>query len=70
MPLAMAARGEQKKVSSLMATGELRQRLTDMGFIPGSFVKIVGETDAGLILLVKDTRLAINRGLAQKIMVD
>jgi ferrous iron transport protein A len=70
MPLAMVSHGELKQVSSLRATGEVKQRLTELGFIPGSMVRVVGENDSGLILMVKDTRLAINRGLAQKIMVQ
>jgi ferrous iron transport protein A len=70
MPLAMVSYGELKQVSSLRATGDVKQRLTELGFIPGSTVRVVGENDSGLILIVKDTRLAINRGLAQKIMVQ
>ena len=70
MPLAMVVSGDQKKVSQLRATGEVKQRLIELGFVPGSFVRVVGETSSGLILIVKGTRLAINRGLAQKIIVE
>ena len=70
MPLAMVVSGDQKKVSQLRATGEVKQRLIELGFVPGSCVRVVGETSSGLILMVKGTRLAINRGLAQKIIVE
>jgi ferrous iron transport protein A len=69
MPLAMVTHGEKRQISSLKATGEAKKRLIELGFIPGSMVHVIGQNDSGLILIVKNTRLAINRGLAQKIMV-
>lgn len=69
MPLAMVLKGESRSVTSLVGAGEMRQHLIEMGFVPGQKVTVVGENSAGIILLVKGVRLALNRGLAQKILV-
>lgn len=69
MPLAMVSKGECRTITSLAAAGDMKQRLTDMGFIPGQTVTVVGENSAGIILQIKGARLAVNRGLAQKILV-
>lgn len=69
MPLAMALKGECRTITSLVGAGEMKQHLTEMGFVPGQKVTVVGDNPAGIILLVKGTRLALNKSLAQKILV-
>lgn len=70
MPLAMLSQGESRTITSLAAAGEMKQHLSDMGFIPGQTVTVMGESNSGIILQIKGTRLALNRGLAQKILVS
>ena len=69
MPLAMALKGESRTVTSLVGAGEMKLHLAEMGFVPGQKVTVVGENPAGIILQVKGVRLALNRSLAQKILV-
>lgn len=69
MPLAMALKGENRTITSLVAVGDMKQHLVEMGFVPGQKVTVVGDSPAGIILLVKGVRLALNRSLAQKILV-
>ena len=45
------------------------RHLQDLGFAPGSEVQVLGENAAGMILLVKGVRIALDRGLAGKILV-
>lgn len=49
--------------------GETLRHLQDLGFAPGAEVECVGETPGGMILIVKGVRIALDRGLASKIMV-
>lgn len=70
MPLAMLSQGESRTITSLAAAEDMKQHLNDMGFIPGQTVTVVGESNSGIILQIKGTRLALNRGLAQKILVS
>lgn len=69
MPLAMLGIGETKIVSEFKGKEEMKRHLQDLGFVKGQEVKVIGENPSGMILLVKGTRVALNRGLASKIMV-
>ena len=69
MPLAMVSIGEKRKIKSLTGTEDRKKHLIDLGFVSGQDVLVLGDSAAGMILLVKGTKLALNRGLAQKILV-
>jgi Fe2+ transport system protein FeoA len=70
-PLTFAANGETVSLAEIRANGKLRKRLGDLGLNIGMDVRIVQANACGpLILAVKnDSRLALGRGMAQKIMV-
>jgi len=71
MPLAMAKAGERVVVREMMGGRQARNRLSDMGLRPGDLIEIVNNDGTGQIILGRDcTRLAIGRGIAQKIMVS
>lgn len=69
MPLAMVQAGETKVISEFRGKEDVKRHLQDIGFIKGESVKVLSENESGIILLVKGTRIALNRGLASKIMV-
>ena len=69
MALAMMSIGERRKVIKLRGKDEVVRHLQDLGFAPGSEVQVLGENAAGMILLVKGVRIALDRGLAGKILV-
>ncbi|NLZ81980.1 MAG: ferrous iron transport protein A [Clostridiales bacterium] len=69
MPLAMLQAGETKVISEFRGKEDVKRHLQDIGFIKGESVKVISENESGIILLVKGTRIALNRGLASKIMV-
>lgn len=70
-PLTFASRGETVMLSEIRAGNRVRQRLAELGLTLGMEVRIVqGDLNGPVILAVKnDTRLAIGRGMAQKIVV-
>lgn len=70
MPLALVPIGETKVITSFHGTDDIKRHLQDIGFTKGQSVQVVSENSSGMILLVKGVRIALNRGLAQKIMVD
>ena len=53
----------------LRGKDETLRQLQDLGFAPGAEVECVGDTPGGMILIVKGVRIALDRGLASKIMV-
>ena len=70
MPLAMAAKGETRIITSFKGQEEMKRHLQDLGFIRGEKVQVVGENAGGMILVVKGVKVTLNRGLAHRIMVE
>lgn len=69
MSLAMVGIGESRVIVDFVGKEDVKRHLQDIGFVKGESVKLLSQNDSGLILLVKGSRVAINRGLATKIMV-
>ncbi|MDR1094135.1 MAG: ferrous iron transport protein A [Clostridiales bacterium] len=69
MPLTMAKTGEQNSVKKVGGKEETRKFLGTLGFVPGSLVTVVAEIAGNMIVGVKESRIAINREMAAKIMV-
>lgn len=69
MPLAMVPQGETRVISDFHGADNVKRHLKGMGFMKGEQVRVLGENASGMILMVKDVRIALNRGLAQKIIV-
>lgn len=71
IPLAVLNRGEKAEIVEFLHRGKgMLLRLRDMGLFTGKVVEILSNSAGGPIFLkVDDTRLAIGRGMAMKIMV-
>lgn len=70
LSLQYAANGEQVRIVTILGGREVQARLNDMGLTVGACLDIVSNHSSGpLIVAIKGTRLAINAGLAKKIMV-
>lgn len=69
MALALMNIGERRTVMKVRGKDEVIRHLQDLGFAPGSEVQVLGGNAAGMILLVRGVRVALDRGLANKIMV-
>lgn len=71
MPLAMVAPGEEVRLTAIRGGRRMRRRLADLGLNLGLTVRVIQRDGHGpLILAVKDSRLALGRGMAHKIMVE
>jgi len=71
IPLVMAGPMEKVVVTEIQGGRGLTARLTDMGLTPGVEVEIVSNSGGGpVIVSIGDTRLALGRGMANKIMVS
>ncbi|MDF2484477.1 MAG: Fe2+ transport system protein [Herbinix sp.] len=70
MSLAMLGIGEIRRVSEFRGKNEMKKHLQDLGFIRGENVQVIGENPSGLILMIKGSKIALNRGLASMIMVE
>ena len=70
MPLSMARRGEQLTIRKITGKDEVRQHLAELGFVVDSTVTVVNEIAGNLILQVKQSRIALDKTMANRIMVD
>lgn len=69
MPLTMLPIGRKAKIVDCTAAAGMKQHLCNIGFLPGTEVQVINEARGNLIVEVKGVRLALSRGLAQKLLV-
>ena len=68
-PLTMAKRGETVTIRKITGRDEVRQHLAELGFVVDSDVTVVSEIAGNLILQVKDSRVALDSTMANRIMI-
>ena len=69
MPLTMASVGVENVIQKVGGKAETRQFLENLGFVIGGIVIVVSEIGGNMIVNVKDSRVAISKEMANKIMV-
>ena len=69
MPLGMANVGEVNIIKQINGRDDVRQHLAELGFVPGAEVSVVSELGGNLILSVKESRIALDKTMAMRIMV-
>ncbi|MGI5884128.1 MAG: FeoA family protein [Candidatus Spyradocola sp.] len=69
MPLTMAKPGETVVIRKITGKDEVRQHLAELGFVVEESVTVVNAIAGNLILKVKDSRIALNREMACRIMI-
>ncbi len=69
MPLTMARAGEPNIIRKVGGKEETRRFLANLGFVTGGEVIVVSEIGGNMIVNVKESRVAINKDMANKILV-
>ena len=69
MPLTMAQSGMENTVKRVTGKDEIRRFLASLGFVEGGTVTVITEVAGNLIVNVKDTRVALDRAMASRIMI-
>ena len=69
MPLVMADAGEENIIRRVGGSPEMKKHLEDMGFTVGGAVTVMNTIGGNLIVKVKESRVAISREMATKILV-
>ncbi len=70
MPLLMANVGEKRQVVRVNGKDDTKAFLGNLGFVEGTDVTVISKIAGNLIVNVKDTRLAIDKAMAGRIMVS
>ena len=69
MPLSMVKKGEANIIKRVGGKEEVRKFLGNIGFVVGAAVTVISEIKGNMIVEVKDSRVAIGKDIANKIMV-
>ncbi len=69
MPLTLANTGEENIIKKVGGNPDTRKFLENLGFVAGSAVTVISEISGNVIVSVKDSRVAVSKEMAQKIMV-
>ena len=69
MPLTMAKTGDTVTIRKITGRDEVRQHLAELGFVVDSDVTVVSEIAGNLIVQVKDSRIALDKTMANRIMI-
>lgn len=69
MPLTFAKEGEPASIKKVGGKEETRQFLENLGFVTGADVTVITTVGGNLIVNIKDSRIAIGKDMASRIMV-
>ena len=70
MPLSMVKEGEPNIIKKVGGKEETRKFLENLGFVTGGTVTVISQTGGNMIVNVKDSRVAIGKDMANKIMIN
>jgi len=69
MPLILANAGQEMKIKKVTGNDETRRFLSSLGFVTNEIVTIISELGGNVIINVKGTRVALDKGMASRIIV-
>ena len=68
IPLTAARAGETVNIKKITGRDELRRHLAELGFVVDDDVTVVNEMAGNLIVQVKNSRVALNKDMANRIL--
>lgn len=69
MPLTLANSGEIQKIKRIGGNNEIKKHLSALGFTVGEEISVISQNTGNVIVSVKNTRIAISKEMANRIMV-
>jgi ferrous iron transport protein A len=69
MPLTFAKSGETNCIKRISGNDEVRRHLAELGFVVGELVTVVSEMGGNMILSVKDSRIALDKTMVNRIII-
>lgn len=69
MPLSMVKEGERNTIRRVGGKAETKKFLENLGFVAGATVTVISEISGNIIVNIKDSRIAIGKDMAVKILV-
>lgn len=69
MPITLANAGEEVVIRRVGGSEETRRFLESLGFVTGGNVTVVSEINGNVIVKVKESRVAVSKEMAKRVMV-
>lgn len=69
MPLTLAEVGEENIIRRVGGKQEIKAHLENLGFVVGGAVTVINTIGGNVIVNVKESRIAVSKEMAQKIMI-
>ncbi len=69
MPIALAPINQELKVVRVLADDKTKKHLESLGILVNSSLIVVSSVNGGVVVAVKEGRLALDRSIASKILV-
>ena len=69
MPIALAPINQELKVVRVLADDKTKKHLESLGILVNSLITVISSVNGGVVIAVKDGRLALDRSIASKILV-
>lgn len=70
MPLTMAEIGVIRFIKKVNGKDDTKQFLKNLGFLEGSEITVISRIQGNIIVKTKETRVAISKSIASKIIVQ
>jgi Fe2+ transport system protein A len=69
MPLAFMKIGDKNTIKKITGKDDTKRFLESLGFVVGTTVTVVSEIGGNMILNIKDSRVALDKDMARRIVV-
>ncbi len=69
LPLTLANVGDENTIKKVSGSASVKKHLEDLGFVTGGNVKVIATISGNVIVNIKESRLAISKEMASKIMI-
>ena len=69
MPIIYATPEEENIIKRISGTAEVKRHLENLGFTPGGKVTLISLVGGNVIVKVKESRIALDEGLARKVLI-
>ncbi len=70
MPLTMVGIGDTGEIKKITGKDEVRRHLAELGFVVGEHITVVSVLGGNMIISVKDSRVALDQTMANRILVS
>ena len=69
MPIGLAPVNVEMKVVRVLTDEKTKKHLESLGILVNSSIKVISSVNGGVVVAVKEGRLALDRSVASKILV-